>query len=699
MPSDPPLFRRSPLTQNQQCLVSNFTSEILSHEVALGPFRAGNVNTEALAEILGNPPFVEEAQICLEAVAEALAHNPPWLNGPPPPSDVFNFRTPELFTAEEAEAIDKDVMEGIENGTYQEVQAAQVATCLTRRPVRQQEKFRIIDNARPLNNYMDPEKCSVAYEDLRWARAVAGPFMSKIDLKKGYRQLRLDKSAKPFFSFVWRGKLYSFNVMAFGDASAPKAFTKFMRAFALRWRKLGIVCIIYLDDILISAHTFDKWLRSTRAVISDLNTAGVRIGVDKLFLGPFECIEFLGVFLDFPNSCLFIGEERLHKLSTSCTDLLKHEGSVCVKDVQALLGLLSFFSVAYPGLSLWRRALDLWVAAAGDVMDLPLTPEARSELRFWEDALPHWKKRPLHSFPFFDGTLVTDASESAWAGILVRQSQICLAAWNTFPSEICGTASITRELFGLLSFFKTCVSEGLIPPQHRIQVQIDNMGAGCLMRKVKAKTPDTLAIMREFFELQDRSESQLIVDWRERSDPLISLVDRLSKMAPPGTALKTIVRSAILVPQGPPRKELGTAEWALQRKLFVQLCAWAWGPDVFPEVDLFATEANSQMPSFCSRYYSPKSLGNAFSFPWSGKRLYAFPPFSQLPDCLEKIRQSSSFSLLLVTKFDRSAPFWPLLLALRPKRSQEVRKENVVLTSDGTAKGHPPFDLAVFVFE
>ena len=184
----------------------------------------------------------------------------PWADGPPQTAGYFSFRTTDLFTAEEAEAMDRDIAEGLQNGTYKLVSEPEVSMCLARRPVQQQGKYRIIDNARPVNIFMDEGQCSVQYEDLRWARSIAAPFLSKIDLRKGYRQLRLSPEARQFFCFCWRDKLYQFQVMAFGDASAPQGFTNFMRGFALRWRKMGVPCIIYLDDILLCAHSFDRWL-------------------------------------------------------------------------------------------------------------------------------------------------------------------------------------------------------------------------------------------------------------------------------------------------------------------------------------------------------------------------------------------------------------------------------------------------------
>ena len=245
LPSDPPFFRSSLLTAQQQQEVANLKLEIAQMESKLGEFRAGSINVPAMEQLLFfEAPLADERAIISNALDVASGHIIPWLGDPPAAAKLLSFRPPEFFLPQEADAIDKDVAEGLSNGTYLQVSEHQVSTALARRPVLQQGKYRIIDDARPLNQLMDAPKCSVQYEDLRWAKVMAAPFMSKLDLKKGYRQIPLASSSKPFFCFLWRGRLYQFQVMAFGDASAPQAFTTFMRGFALRWRRLGICCII-----------------------------------------------------------------------------------------------------------------------------------------------------------------------------------------------------------------------------------------------------------------------------------------------------------------------------------------------------------------------------------------------------------------------------------------------------------------------
>lgn len=697
LPPDPPFFLRSPISSTQAKLLSSFETSFLDQESTLGPFKAGSVNVNSLKTLFASSPFPEEQSIIVNSIRVAEGHKPPWSESPPPRASEFALRFPEMFSDEEVRELDADISEGLLNGTYSEVPPEQVAVCLARRPIKQGAKFRIIDNARPVNAFMNEAACSVAYEDLRWAKAVAGPFMSKIDLRKGYRQLRLSPETKPFFCFFWRNKFYQFNVIAFGDASAPQAFTKFMRGFAIRWRKLGIVCLVYLDDILIAAKTFDRWLWSMKTILGDLFQTGVRIGVDKLFLGPFDCLEFLGVFINFRSTSFFISEPRIARMVGTCSELMEID-PVPVKQVQALLGLLSFFNSAYQGLSLFRRSLDLWVAKHADIDDASLSPEARSELEFWMVELPSWKERQFQFLPFLNKMMITDASETAWGGVVVQGPQVIFAAWGQLPPELLGTASLTRELFGLLEFWKLALH--VLPQGHaRLQVQMDNQGATCLINKTKATTATTLPIMREIHQLQEEHDIHLVVDWRERTDSLVSLVDRLSKLIPPGSDIGTTVTTAKLLSQGPPRlPDKESAEWALHPKLFRELCLWAWGPQALPDIDLFATAENAQVPSFCSRYFSPDSEGNAFSVAWSSHRLYAFPPFSQISECVSKIKESKNFSLLFVTKFDRSAPFWPLLLSLNPIKKKEVRRDQVILCLKGKPQPHPPFDLAVFLF-
>ena len=92
------------------------------------------------------------------------------------------------------------------------------------------------------------------------------------------------------------------------------------------------------------------------------------------------------------------------------------------------------------------------------------------------------------------------------------------------------------------------------------------------------------------------------------------------------------------------------SEWTLNPLIFRQICQ-VIVPQ--PEIDLFASTLNFQLPKYCARCRDPQAWRvDALSFPWLGLPLYAFPPFSILPTVLEKIAREGADVALV-------APFWP----------------------------------------
>ena len=115
-----------------------------------------------------------------------------------------------------------------------------------------------------------------------------------------------------------------------------------------------------------------------------------------------------------------------------------------------------------------------------------------------------------------------------------------------------------------------------------------------------------------------------------------------------------------------------TAEWKLNPILFQRIVA-VYG---MPQIDLFATRANAQLRKFVSWIPDPQSAGiDAFSVQWSDPLSYAFPPFSLIMRCVQRIKNQKG-KILLVTPAWRSRPWYPLLFSLlydQPHTSSEFR--------------------------
>ena len=123
-------------------------------------------------------------------------------------------------------------------------------------------------------------------------------------------------------------------------------------------------------------------------------------------------------------------------------------------------------------------------------------------------------------------------------------------------------------------------------------------------------------------------------------------------------------------------------EWQLQPGIFLKII------DIFstPEIDLFACRLNNQLVSL-----KPDPGGchvDAFSFSWSGKFVYIFPPFSLLNRCLQKLENDPPLALLIAPVWPTQV-WWPRLLSLQVANPLLLiqDKDLLILPQSGTL--HP----------
>ena len=75
----------------------------------------------------------------------------------------------------------------------------------------------------------------------------------------------------------------------------------------------------------------------------------------------------------------------------------------------------------------------------------------------------------------------------------------------------------------------------------------------------------------------------------------------------------------------PSRKIYSQGEWVLARTIFSKVLRF----NITPNIDLFASGLNSQLPTYVSYKPDPNAYAvDAFSLDWSKLQFYTFPPLS-----------------------------------------------------------------------
>ena len=104
--------------------------------------------------------------------------------------------------------------------------------------------FRMILNLKPLNKFVDYHHFKM--DTFRTALKLIRPgcFMASVDLKDAYYATPIaEEDRKLRLMLQWKGKYYQFTCLPNGLPSAPRIFTKILKAVYTRLRSIGHTCM------------------------------------------------------------------------------------------------------------------------------------------------------------------------------------------------------------------------------------------------------------------------------------------------------------------------------------------------------------------------------------------------------------------------------------------------------------------------
>ncbi|KAL9992436.1 putative nucleotidyltransferase, Ribonuclease H [Helianthus debilis subsp. tardiflorus] len=252
------------------------------------------------------------------------------------------------------------------------------------------------------------------FDQLQGAR-----FFSKIDLRSGYHQLKVQEEDIPKTAFRTRYGHYEFTVMPFGLTNAPAAFMDMMNRICKPY--LDKFIIVFIDDILIYSKSKEEHAKHLHLLLSLLRK-------EKLYAKFSKCefwleqVQFLGHL---------VNHEGIHVDPAKIEAITKWKTPESPTEVRSFLGLAGYY----------RRFIRDFSRIA-----IPLTTLTCKSVKFeWgqkqEEAFRILKQRLTHA-PILalpegneDFVIYCDASKLGYGCVLMQRQKVIAYASRQLKSH------------------------------------------------------------------------------------------------------------------------------------------------------------------------------------------------------------------------------------------------------------------------
>ena len=242
-------------------------------------------------------------------------------------------------------------------------------------------------------------------EDL-FVKMSGSKYFTKVDLSKGYWQIKMKENSKSLTAFVTPEGLFSFNKMPFGLVNSGATFCRMMRILSKGLKDTDN----FVDDIIIHTETWVSHMIALEALL-------VRLRQAKLTARPSKCVvavknvSFLGHL---------IGEGMIQPLPEKVVSIRKCQRPCTKKQVRSFLGLIGYYRNFIPNFS----------AVSAPLSDL--TKKGQPNKVRWQDEqenafnalIQELSKSPILCLTNFERQFIlrTDASDLGIGAVLLQEN-------------------------------------------------------------------------------------------------------------------------------------------------------------------------------------------------------------------------------------------------------------------------------------
>jgi hypothetical protein len=193
------------------------------------------------------------------------------------------------------------------------------------------QTLRMCVDYRPLNEVTIKNKYPLPRIDLLFDQLTGAQVFSKIDLRSGYHQIRIQPKYIPKTTFATRYGLFKYLVMSFGLTNAPAHFTYLINLVFMP--ELDKFVVVFIDDILIYSQNKEEHAEHLQIILT-------RLREHQLYAKFSNCVFWV-------EEIQFLGHVLLAKGiavdPSKFKDILEWKSPTTVHQVIRFLGLAGYY--------------------------------------------------------------------------------------------------------------------------------------------------------------------------------------------------------------------------------------------------------------------------------------------------------------------------------------------------------------------
>lgn len=494
---------------------------------------------------------------------------------------------------------------------------------------------RFILNLKQLNKFI--AKSHFKMEDHRTASKMIprDGYMTTIDLRESYLLVPVSASYHKYLRFQFENEnsqilTYEFNAMPYGLSAAPRTFTKIMKEVVSHLRYQGYKSVIYLDDILCIGNSYDECQKNTTETLSLLSCLGFVVNYEKSCLQPQQCCKYLGFMYNSIEMTIALPSDKRNSILQLIQKFYRLP-TCTIREFAHLIGVLTSACPAVRYGWVYTKQIErqkyLALGVNNDNYDAKFKPnvDILPDLKWWINNVITTSNSITP--PNFDIEIYTDASRTGW-GAFCNNSRTG-GGWTDSELEFhINYLELLAVFLGLKTYARDRYSCNIL-------LRVDNTTAISYINRMGGiQYPHLNDLTKTIWQWCEKRNIWIYASYINTKDNVEA--DQESRKVNPDI------------------------EWQLSASQF-RTVVTTFGE---PTVDLFASRTNAKCKTYVSWRPDPDAMTvDAFTLNWKSMFFYAFPPFTMILKCLQKIVSDEAEGIFIFPHWP-SQPWFPMLESL-----------------------------------